>query len=86
MRGDLTETFRMINGMPYCGRYFFSLFFIELRIYCQGRFQKLSQLTNGIILLIKFNILGKKVLNPITNSNRAQFLSKIVKTFIKLTY
>ena len=45
MSGDLIETFKIINGISYHGRHFFNIF-PQTGIYCQGRFQKLSLLTN----------------------------------------
>ena len=50
MRGDLIETFKMINGFSNNGRHFF-IFLLKLESYYQGRFQKLSLLTNWISLL-----------------------------------
>ena len=51
MRGDLIETLK-INEITNYGSHFF-IFSLELEIYCQYRFQKLSQLTNWIFLLIE---------------------------------
>ena len=42
MRGDLNETFKIINGITNFDRHFFSVFLIEIEIYSQNRFQKLS--------------------------------------------
>ena len=52
MRVDIIETFEIIKGNSNYGRHFFSIFLLELKIYCQDRFQKLSLLTNGTFLLI----------------------------------
>ena len=46
IRGDLTETFKIINGISNYGRDCFLIFLLKLEIYCPVRFQKLSLLTN----------------------------------------
>ena len=50
--GDLIETFKVINGISNYGRHF-SIFFLEMEIYCQDRFQKNSLQINRISLLIE---------------------------------
>ena len=45
---NLIETFKIINGIFNLGRHY-SIFLLELEIYCQHKFQKLSLLTNWII-------------------------------------
>ena len=44
LRGDLIETFQMINGISFVD--IFTIFLLKLEIYCQDRLQKLSLLTN----------------------------------------
>ena len=48
MKGDLNETFKIIDGISNYGRHFL-MFLFELKMYCQGRFQNLSLLTNKAI-------------------------------------
>ena len=59
----------------------FALCVFELRIYCQGRFQKLSLLTNwNYIFLIYF---WNKFPNQIKNSNNVKKLKAKLDGFIK---
>ena len=43
----------------------FSIFFLELEIYCQGRLQKLSQQTNWIFFTYRVIHFGNKLPNQI---------------------
>ena len=64
MRGDLIETFKIINGISNYARYFFNL---------SHRFQKLSLLTNWIFFFCKLsNIFSNKVPNQIKNNNSVE--------------
>ena len=45
MRDDLIEILKIIIEISEYSRHF-SIFLLELEIYCQDRFQKLSLLTN----------------------------------------
>ena len=49
IREDLIENFKIINGISIYGGH--SFFPLELEIYCQDRFQKLSLSTNWIFFL-----------------------------------
>ena len=61
LRNDLTETFKIIHIISNYGRHF-SIFLVELVIYCQDRFQKLYQPTNWIFWLIESSIFGRNCL------------------------
>ena len=45
MRGDLIETFKIMIGICNYGRHVF-IIFLELEVYCQDWFQKLSRVSN----------------------------------------
>ena len=52
MRADLIETFKRINAASNYGRHF-SIFLLEVEIYCQEIFQKSSLRTIWTLLLIE---------------------------------
>ena len=71
MRGDLIETFKIINGICNYGSYFFSIFLFEQEIY-KDRFQKLNLQTQWIfkwinIFLEWIALSNQKNINSINN-------------------
>ena len=80
MRGDLIETFKII-GISHYSRLFFSIFLLKLKIYYQGRIQKLSLLTNCIFWLIYF---GNKLHNQIKNSDSVKSFDFKLDDFRKM--
>ena len=52
MRGDLIEIFKIINGISNYDRHFFSIFLLELEIYYQDKFHKISLPTNWLFIFL----------------------------------
>ena len=73
MRNDLREIFKIINGIPEYDRHFFSIFLPELGIYCQGRFQKLSQQTIFFCIFANSRVFfGTKLPHQFKNCNSSK--------------